>query len=117
MDTTNMTTLTGVEVDPFIKNYREALAAQQQTSLDALNQERQNQQASIMANANSRGLMYSNFPARTKIQYDTNTYYPALQQVNTTYRTGLDTIRDNITNNFNNIANLKQQIAHLNSLT
>lgn len=117
MDTTTMTTLTGVEIDPFIKNYREALATQQDTALKALNQERQNQQASIMANANSRGMMYSNFPARTKMQYDTSTYYPALEQINTTYRTGLDTIRDNITNNYNTIANLKQQIAHLNSLT
>lgn len=117
MDTTTMTTLTGVEVDPFIKNYREALAAQQQASIDSINQERQNQQESIMANANSRGLMYSNFPARTKIQYDTNTYYPALEQINNSYRTGLDTIRQNISNNYNTIASLKQQIKHLNSLT
>lgn len=117
MDTSNMTTLHNTNVDPFIQSYREALAAQQQASLDSINQERQNQQESIMANANSRGLLYSNFPARTKIQYDTNTYYPALQQVNQTYRTGLDTLRDNITSNYNTIANLKQQIAHLNSLT
>lgn len=115
MDTT--TTLTGVAIDPFIKNYREALAAQQQASLNSVNQERQNQQEAIMANANSRGLLYSNFPARTKIQYDTNTYYPAIQQVNTAYRTGLDTIRENVANNYNTIANLKQQIANLNSLT
>lgn len=101
----------------FYQNYRDSLDRQYQSSLQNLEQQRKNAQTSIMSSANKAGMMYSNFPARSKIQYDQNTYQPALVKLNTSYRTGLDQLRNNILKYQNSIAEIQDSIAHLNSLS
>lgn len=105
------------EVKDFYQNYRDSLDRQYQSAVEALNQQRKNAQSSIMSGANKAGMMYSNFPMRSKIQYDQNTYQPALIKLNTSYQTGLDTLRNNTLKYWNSIADIKDSIAHLNSMT
>lgn len=105
------------QIKDFYKNYRDSLDRQYQSAAQALDQQRKNAQTSIMAGANKAGMMYSNFPARSKIQYDQNTYQPAVIKLNTSYRTGLDTLRNNILKYQNSIAEIQDSIAHLNSMT
>lgn len=105
------------QIKDFYKNYRDSLDRQYQSAAQALDQQRKNAQTSIMAGANKAGMMYSNFPARSKIQYDQNTYQPAMIKLNTSYRTGLDTLRNNILKYQNSIAEIQDSIAHLNSMT
>lgn len=101
----------------FYQNYRDSLDRQYQAAVQSLEQQRKNAQTSIMGAANKSGMMYSNFPMRTKIQYDQNTYQPALIKLNTSYQTGLDTLRNNILKYQNSIAEIQDSIAHLNSMT
>ena len=105
------------QIKDFYQNYRDSLDRQYQSAAQALDQQRKNAQTSIMAGANKAGMMYSNFPARSKIQYDQNTYQPAMIKLNTSYRTGLDTLRNNILKYQNSIAEIQDSIAHLNSMT
>ena len=105
------------QVKDFYQNYRDSLDRQYQSAMQALDQQRKNIQASIMSGANKAGMMYSNFPARSKIQYDQNTYQPAVIKLNTSYRTGLDTLRNNILKYQNSISEIQDSIAHLNSMT
>lgn len=105
------------EIRSFYQNYRDSLDRQYQTSLQNLAQQRKNAQASIMSGANKAGMMYSNFPERSKIQYDQNTYQPAQIKLHNTYQTGLDSLRQNILNYQNSIADIQESIAHLNSMT
>lgn len=104
-------------IKSFYQNYRDSLDRQYQSALQSLDQQRNNAQASIMSGANKIGMMYSNFPTRSKIQYDQNTYQPTMIKLNSTYRTGLDTLRNNITKYNNTIAEIQDSIAHLNSMT
>ena len=105
------------QIKDFYQNYRNSLDRQYQSAMQALDQQRKNIQASIMSGANKAGMMYSNFPARSKIQYDQNTYQPAVIKLNNSYRTGLDTLRNNILKYQNSIAEIQDSIAHLNSMT
>lgn len=105
------------EIKSFYQNYRDSLDRQYQTSLQNLAQQRKNAQASIMSGANKIGMMYSNFPERSKIQYDQSTYQPAQIKLHSTYQTGLDSLRQNILNYQNSIADIQESIAHLNSMT
>lgn len=105
------------QIKDFYQNYRNSLDRQYQSAMQALDQQRKNVQASIMSSANKAGMMYSNFPARSKIQYDQNTYQPAVIKLNNSYRTGLDTLRNNIIKYQNSIAEIQDSIAHLNSMT
>lgn len=104
-------------IKSFYQNYRDSLDRQYQSAVQSLDQQRKNAQTSIMGAANKAGMMYSNFPMRTKIQYDQNTYQPALIKLNTSYQTGLDTLRNNILKYQNSIAEIQDSIAHLNSMT
>lgn len=97
----NLYTNTGEDVNEFYKNYREALEAQRSSNLKQLEQQRRNDFASIMSGANRRGMLYSNFPEREKIKYNVGTYFPAVQKVNTSYMTGLDSLRANMVNFLN----------------
>ena len=101
----------------FYQNYRDSLDRQYQSALQALEQQRKNAQTSIMSGANKAGMLYSNFPARAKIQYEQGTYQPAMIKLNTSYTTGLDTLRNNIAKYQNSIAEIQDSIAHLNSMT
>lgn len=105
------------QIKSFYQNYRDSLDRQYQSAMQALGQQRKNAQATIMSGANKAGMMYSNFPARSKIQYDQGTYQPSMIKLNTSYRTGLDTLRNNILKYQNSIAEIKDSIAHLNSMT
>lgn len=100
----------------FYKNYRESLSSQYENAKNSLEQQRKNAQASIMSGANKAGILYSNFPQRSKIQYDQNTYQPAQIKLNTTYQSGLDALRNNILKYQNSIADIQDAIAHLNSM-
>lgn len=104
------------EIQDFYKNYRDSLERQYQTGLQNLEQQRKNAQTSIMSGANKAGMLYSNFPARSKMQYDVQSYQPALVKLNTGYQTGLQTLRENAMKYENAIRNIQESIAHLNSL-
>lgn len=105
------------QINDFYKNYRDSLSRQYETTNQKLAQQRKNAQATIMSGANKSGMLYSNFPERSKIQYDTETYMPATVKLYNTYQTGLNTLRDNMLKYKNSIAEIQDQIAHLNSMT
>ena len=105
------------EIKEFYQNYRDSLDRQYQSGLQSLSQQRKNAQASIMSGSNKAGMMYSNFPARSKLQYDQSSYMPTITKLNNNYRTGLDTLRQNILKYQNNIADIQESISHLNSMT
>lgn len=104
-------------IKQFYDNYRESLDRQNQTTLRNLEQQRKNAQTSIMSAANKAGMLYSNFPTRSKIQYEQNTYQPALIEAQNSYATGIDTLRNNILKYKNSIKQIQDSIAHLNSMT
>lgn len=103
-------------VDEFYKNYRESLSALNEANKRSLEQQRRNAQTSIMSAANKAGMLFSSLPARDKLKYDVETYQPALVKNQQSYASGLDTLRTNAIKTANTIANLQDQIAHLNSL-
>ena len=103
------------QVKDFYQNYRESLSRQYESALQNLEQQRRNAQTSIMSGANKAGMMYSNFPERSKIQYDMNTFTPAQTKLHTTYQTGLDTLRKNILNYQNSIKDIQDAINTLNA--
>lgn len=105
------------QIKDFFQNYRDSLDRQYQSAAQSLDQQRKNAQTTIMSGANKAGMLYSNFPARSKIQYDQDTYQPAVIKLNTTYRTGLDTLRNNILKYQNSIKDIQDSIAHLNSMS
>ena len=105
------------QIQDFYKNYRESLSAQYENAKNLLAQQRSNAQKSIMSSANKQGMLYSNLTGRSKLQYDTNTYAPALTKLNTTYQTGLDALRNNILKYQNSISEIQDAINHLNSMT
>lgn len=101
-------------IDPFINAYRDSLDRQRDLTNQNLANQRRNQFQSIMTGANKLGMMYSNFPERSKIQYDTNTYTPAVAKVQTTYQTGLDKLRSNTVNLVNQLKTINEAIDDLN---
>ena len=102
-------------INDFIKNYRESLLAQRDSNLKQLQQQRRNYMGSIMGAANRRGMLYSNFPQRDKINYDTNTYNPAVVKNQTSYQTGLDTLRNNAVTLWNKIQSYNESTNDLNN--
>lgn len=104
------------QIKDFYQNYRDSLDRQYQTAVQSLDQQRKNAQASIMGGANKAGMLYSNFPARSKIQYDQTSYQPAITKLHSNYQTGLDQLRQNILKYQNSIAEIQDSIAHLNSM-
>jgi hypothetical protein len=103
------------ETQSFIDKYRDALGVQRDLSLQNIENSRRNAYQSIMSNANSAGMMYSNFPERSKIQYDTNVYMPNRIKAQTTYQTGLDKLRNNVVDTLYSIADLRDAAAALKS--
>lgn len=102
------------KVDPFVNQYRDALERQRDLANQNLDNTRRNDYATIMGNANTAGMMYSNFPQRSKIQYDTATYMPNQQKIQTTYQTGLDKLRGNVVDLSNQLKSINEAIADLN---
>lgn len=112
----NFTTLQGEDVNEFYKNYQDALERQRDLANQQLQQQRSNDFASIMSNANARGMLYSNFPAREKVKYDVSTYQPQLVKTQQSYQTGLDKLRSNALNAWNNIQAIQEKINDLNEI-
>ena len=102
------------KVDPFITQYRDAIERQRDLSTQYIDNQRRNDFAGIMSGANSAGMMYSNFPERSKIQYNTTTYTPNMLKVRDTYRTGLDKLRSNTIDLHNQLASINEAISDLN---
>ena len=107
--------LQGNNVNDFVKAYRDALRSDYTATINQIEQQRRNDEASIMSNANRSGMMYSNFPERDKMKYEAETYLPNRQKAFTTYQTGLDKLRANAVNAYNNIKSIEDAIANLNS--
>ena len=103
-------------VDPFINAYRNSLERQRDLSLQNLNNQRTLDQRSIMTGANKVGMMYSNFPQRDKIKYDTQTYMPGQIKIQQGYQTGLQKLRENIINTSNQLQSINDAIADLNAI-
>lgn len=102
------------QIQSFYDKYRDYLANQRDQAFANIKNSRRNAFQDIMSSANSAGMMYSNFPERSKYQYDTSTYYPAINSVQSSYQTGIDRLRSNMINKFNTIADLNDDIASLN---
>ena len=102
------------EIDPFILNYRDSLERQRDLSNQNMANERRLAQTQIMSTANEGGMMYSNFPERAKIQYDTQSYLPNTIKVQQTYQTGLQKLRENTLNLANQLKSVNEAIAQLN---
>lgn len=102
------------EINNFINEYRKSLDDQYAADLRNAQNERRTQQRNIMSSANRLGTMYSNFPERMRMQYDTGTYLPTVAKTHQTYQTGLQKLRDNIVGQINNLANINEEIAILN---
>lgn len=98
----------------FFENLRDAYKVQYDTQKNLLDEQRRQQQASIMSQANTAGMMYSNIPQRSMIQYDTSTYMPNLAKLNTTYLTGLNSLRNKGTQLANSILATQEAIGDLN---
>lgn len=96
--------------DNFIVAYRNAsrdkLDRQYDDAMQNLEQSRRNAYRSIMSTANNTGTMYSEFPKRDKEIYMANTYNPTFAKIRDTYQTGLNKLRENSVNLYNNIAKL-----------
>lgn len=112
-----MEDLQGNNLDEFYQNYRDTIGTTYDATKQALEQQRKNDFATIMAGANKAGMLYSSWAPREKILYDTQTYTPALVKAQQSYQTGLNTLRENALKAVNNIRSLQDQIAHINSLT
>lgn len=97
----------------FLKQYRDALKNQYDASLSSLKQQYRNNQASIMSAANEKGMMYSNFPQRSKIQAESD-YLSNVGKLHSTYQTGLDKLRNNAVNAYNQIKAYEEAISDLN---
>lgn len=104
---------TGNNITDFIKNYREALQAQRDSNMKLLEQTRKAANTSIMSNANTKGIMYSNIPQRDKIRYQAETYMPARVNIQNTYQTALDKLRTNVANMYNQIKYYNEQASDL----
>lgn len=105
----------GNNLNDFVKRYRDSLDRAYSANVNALNQQKRNDFASIMSSANKRGMMYSNFPERSKYQYEASSYLPNIAQAHTTYQTGLDKLRSNAVSMYNNIKSVEEAIADLNN--
>lgn len=101
-------------IDDFIRAYRDSLKNQYDTTLSSLQNNRRLEEANIMAAANQKGMMYSNFPQRAKMQYQVSTYLPGIVNARSTYQTGLDKLRANAVDVANNIKSIEEAIADLN---
>lgn len=101
------------DINQFISNYRDTLEQQRDLTEQNLQQQRENDFASIMSNANTRGMLYSNFPARDKIKYDVATYQPGIAKAQQSYQTGLDKLRANAIKAWNQNQAIQEKIADL----
>ena len=103
------------DLDGFIKAYRDSLIRQYDANRALIDNSKNIYESNLMANANAKGMMYSNFPQREKMNYQTNTYMPNIVTARNTYQTGRDKLRSNAISVANNIKSIEQAIADLNN--
>jgi len=60
-------------------------------------------------------MLYSNFPQRDKIKYDTQSYVPNQVKIQQGYQTGLQKLRENTINMANQLKTINEAIAELNA--
>lgn len=101
-------------ISNFANKYRDYLEGQRNMAIQNLDNTRNNAFQNIMANSNTAGMMYSNFPERSKYQYNTATYLPARTKIEDTYNTGLDALKSNVVKMANSLAEYNDEIASLN---
>lgn len=110
---TDPTLFNPLEADnEFIQNYRKSLQESYDAGVKALENQRLLDHSAIMNQANKSGVLYSNIPQRMRTQYDTQTYMPNYTNLQNSYQTGLDTLRNNGINAANQVAYYKQMIDH-----
>lgn len=97
----------------FLKAYRDSLKNQYDANVSSYKQQKRNADAQIMSAANKAGMMYSNFPQRSKIQTEAD-YLAGLSKLRGTYQTGLDKLRNNAVDAYNQIKAYEEAIADLN---
>lgn len=97
----------------FLKAYRDALRNQYDANVSSYAQQKRNADAQIMSSANEGGMMYSNFPQRSKIQSESS-YLQGLSKLRSTYQTGLDKLRNNAVDTYNQIKAYEEAISDLN---
>lgn len=96
----------------FIQNYRKSLQESYDAGVKALENQRQLDHSAIVNQANKAGVLFSNIPQRMRTQYDTQTYMPNYTGLQSSYQSGLDTLRNNGINAANQVAYYKQMIDH-----
>lgn len=97
----------------FLKAYRDSLRNQYDANVSSYRQQKRNADAQIMSAANKAGMMYSNFPQRSKIQTEAD-YLTGLSKLRGTYQTGLDKLRNNAVDAYNQIKAYEEAISDLN---
>ena len=112
----DFTDLQGNKVNDFIDSYRDSMKQSYDDNVADIENQRRNDYASIMAQANKRGMMYSNFPERSKMQYDAETYLPKLSSAFTTYQTGLNKLKSGVLDSYNSIKESEDNLKHLEEL-
>lgn len=101
------------DLDPYLAQYREALQKSYDAADAMARQQKETDYQGLMSQANKAGVLFSNMPARAKVQYDTRTYLPTLAKNYTTYATGLQTLRNNAIDYTNKIRALNEALADL----
>lgn len=96
----------------FLKAYRDSLRNQYDANVSSYRQQKRNADAQIMSAANKAGMMYSNFPQRSKIQTEAD-YLTGLSKLRGTYQTGLDKLRNNAVDAYNQIKAYEEAISDL----
>lgn len=96
----------------FLKAYRDSLKNQYDANVSSYKQQKRNADAQIMSAANKAGMMYSNFPQRSKIQTEAD-YLAGLSKLRSTYQTGLDKLRNNAVDAYNQIKAYEEAISDL----
>ena len=96
----------------FLKGYRDSLKNQYDANVSSYKQQKRNADAQIMSAANKAGMMYSNFPQRSKIQTEAD-YLTGLSKLRSTYQTGLDKLRNNAVDAYNQIKAYEEAISDL----
>ena len=96
----------------FLKAYRDSLRNQYDANVSSYMQQKRNADAQIMSAANKAGMMYSNFPQRSKIQTEAD-YLTGLSKLHGTYQTGLDKLRNNAVDAYNQIKAYEEAISDL----
>lgn len=108
--------LDGTDLNSFVNNLRESLKGSYDAAQANIENQRKLDNAAIMSQANKAGTLFSNFPQRAKIQYQTGTYLPNLIKAQNTYQTGLNSLRNNTIDLVNQIKSVQEAIADLNEI-